>query len=37
MEDENDGSSKSWLGLKDSSAKADDVAHKHGVVIILSI
>ncbi|XP_078445108.1 syntaxin of plants 81 [Wolffia australiana] len=36
LDDEKADSSKSWLGLKDSGSKADMVAHKHGVVLILS-
>ncbi|CAA7398501.1 unnamed protein product [Spirodela intermedia] len=36
VDDENIGSSRSWLGLKDDGSHADVVAHKHGVVLILS-
>lgn len=34
-EDKN-GTSRSWLGMRDDSSHADMVAHRHGVVLILS-
>ncbi|KAM3308381.1 syntaxin-81 [Capsicum chacoense] len=33
---EEDANSKGWLGLKGDNLNADTVAHKHGVVLILS-
>ncbi|KAF5190339.1 Fructokinase-like 1 protein [Thalictrum thalictroides] len=35
-DEDKSGSSKTWLGLRSDNSHADIVAHKHGVVLILS-
>ncbi|EPS69472.1 hypothetical protein M569_05295 [Genlisea aurea] len=35
-EEEEEENSKGWLGIRNQSSSADTIAHKHGVVLILS-
>lgn len=35
-DEDKSGSSKTWLGMRDNNSHADLVAHRHGVVLILS-